>query len=57
MRVRLEVRAGVHHHAELGEQKRQRQHMNDPAAVSANQESLRAGQYPSRTRAVQLKPS
>ena len=41
MRVLFEVSAGVHHHAELGEQQRQRQHMHEPAAIASSQESLR----------------
>ena len=41
VRIGFEVRAGVHHHAELGEQQRQRQHMHEPAAIASNQKSLR----------------
>jgi hypothetical protein len=41
VRIRLQVAAGVHHHAELGEQHRQRQHMHEPTAhqfvISSNQ--------------------
>ena len=42
VRIGLEMRAGVHDHAELGEQQRQRQHMHEPAAIASNQNSLRA---------------
>ena len=39
VRVGVEVGAGVHHHAELGEQQRQRQHMHEPTAIASNQNS------------------
>ena len=41
VRIGFEVRAGVHHHAELGKQQRQRQHMHEPTAIASNQNSLR----------------
>ena len=41
VRIGFEMAAGVHHHAELGEQQRQRQHMHEPMAIASNQESLR----------------
>ena len=41
VRIGVEMAAGVHHHAELGEQQRQRQHMHEPAAIASSQESLR----------------
>ena len=44
VRVLFEVGAGVHHHAELGEQQRQRQHMHEPTAIASNQKAS-AGQY------------
>ena len=50
VRICIEVRAGVHHHAELREQQRQRQHMHEPAAITSNQEAS-AGEY-SRCSAV-----
>ena len=39
--IGFEVRARVHHHAELREQQRQRQHMHEPAAIASDQNSLR----------------
>ena len=50
VRIGFEVRAGVHHHAELGEQQRQRQHMHEPAAIASNQNSLRARVFPQAPR-------
>jgi hypothetical protein len=44
VRVGSEVGAGVHHHAELGDQQRQRQHMHEPAAIASNQKAS-AGEY------------
>ena len=41
VRIGFEVRAGVHHHAELGKQERQRQHMHEPTAIASKQNSLR----------------
>ena len=41
MRIGLKVAAGVHHHAELGEHQRQRQHMHEPAAIASDQSGLR----------------
>jgi hypothetical protein len=46
MRIGLEVAAGVHHHAELREQQRERQHMHEPAAISSDQSGLREGVFP-----------
>ena len=44
VRLRFEVGAGVHHHAELREQQRQRQHMDEPAAIASYQRAS-AGEY------------
>lgn len=41
VRVGFEVRAGVHHHAELREEQRERQDVYEPAAITANQNGLR----------------
>ena len=57
VRIGLEVRAGVHDHAELGEQQRQRQHMHEPTAIASNQERPPARQYPRAAANRQLKPS
>ena len=46
VRIRLEMAAGVHHHAELGEQQRQRQHMHEPTAIASNQKGLREEVFP-----------
>src|SRR5690349_17802861 len=46
VRIRLQVAAGIHHHAELGEQQRQRQHMHEPTAGTSNQKSLRRRVFP-----------
>ena len=46
VRIRLEMAAGVHHHAELGEQQRQRQHMHEPTAITSNQKGLREEVFP-----------
>ena len=41
VRLGLQVHAGMHHHAELGAQERQRQQVYEPAAMSTNQDGLR----------------
>ena len=46
VRIGFEVAVGVQHHAELGEQQRQRQHMHEPMAIASNQESLRGQVFP-----------
>jgi hypothetical protein len=46
VRVRIEMAAGVHHHAELRKQQRERQHMHEPAAIASDQKSLREGVFP-----------
>ena len=54
VRIGIEVAAGVHHHAELGEQQRQRQHMHEPAAITSNQEGLRGASIPAGRAADKL---
>jgi len=44
VRVLFEMGAGVHHQAELREQQRKRQHMNEPTAIASNQ-GASAGEY------------
>ncbi len=41
VRIGIEVRTGVHHRAELGEQHHQRQHRDKPAAIGSDQNGLR----------------
>ena len=47
--------AGVHHHAELREQQRERQHMHEPTAMTSNQKAS-AGEYSRNPRYRQARP-
>ena len=47
VRIGFEMRAGVHHHADLRKQQRQRQYMHEPTAIASNQNGgLRGRVFP-----------
>jgi hypothetical protein len=55
VQIRPQVRAGVHGHAQLRQQQRNRQELYEPAALTSDQMGLRASEYPRGKPRRQLK--